>query len=115
MAPPSCDELTTSAPSPKATRDGMRAEFIDPQAVSRRPAHAILDDLLGACAPHAADLGCEAELAAVGALAAEPGDHRQRLLAGVSQGDPVGPALGMLVSVLASEFTAPLPHPAALA
>ena len=61
---------------------------------SRRPAGrraTILDELLAACAPHAAELGCEAELAAVGALAAEPGDHRQRLLAGVAQGDPIGP------------------------
>src|SRR5215216_204629 len=81
-----------------ATRDGMRAQFIDPQAESRRPATAILDELLAACAPHAADLGCEVELGAVAALAAEPGDHRQRILAGVAQGDLVGPALGMLVS-----------------
>jgi len=98
-----------------ATRDGMRAEFIDLEPESRRPAQAILEDLLGACAAHAADLGCEAELAALPALAAEPGDHRQRLLAGVAQGDQVGPALGMLVSALAADFTAGLPHPRALA
>jgi carboxylate-amine ligase len=98
-----------------ATRDGMRAEFIDPETESRRPAQAILEDLLAACAPHAAELGCEAELATVRALAAEPGDHRQRLLAGVAQGDQVGPALGMLVSALAADFTAGMHHPAALA
>jgi carboxylate-amine ligase len=98
-----------------ATRDGMRAEFIDLEPESRRPAQAILEDLLGACAAHAADLGCEAELAALPALAAVPGDHRQRLLAGVAQGDQVGPALGMLVSALAADFTAGLPHPRALA
>jgi glutamate---cysteine ligase / carboxylate-amine ligase len=98
-----------------ATRDGMRARFIDPEAETRRPASEILDELLTACAPHAADLGCEAELASVVALAAEPGDHRQRLLAGVAQGDLVGPALGMLVSALANDFTAGLAQPAALA
>jgi glutamate---cysteine ligase / carboxylate-amine ligase len=97
-----------------AVRDGMRARFIDPEAEIRRPAADILDELLAACAPHAADLGCEAELAEVGALAAEPGDRRQRVLAGASQGEPIGPALGMLVSALADEFTA-LARPAALA
>jgi glutamate---cysteine ligase / carboxylate-amine ligase len=95
-----------------ATRDGMRAEFIDPERERRRPAADFLDELLGACAPHAAELGCEAELAAVASLAAEPGDHRQRVLAGVPQGDPVGRGLGMLVSALANEFTADLPQPA---
>jgi glutamate---cysteine ligase / carboxylate-amine ligase len=98
-----------------ATRDGMRAQFIDPEFERRRPAADILDGLLAACAPHAAELGCEAELAAVVGLAAEPGDHRQRLLAGVAQGEPVGPALGMLVSALANDFTAGLAQPAALA
>jgi len=98
-----------------ATRDGMRAHFIDPEGETRRPATDILDELLAACAPHAAELGCEQELAAVAALAAEPGAHRQRMLAGVAQGEPIGPGLGMLVSALASEFTAGLPQPAALA
>jgi glutamate---cysteine ligase / carboxylate-amine ligase len=98
-----------------ATRDGMRALFIDPEGETRRPAGDILDELLAGCAPHAAELGCEPELAAVSALAAEPGDHRQRVLAGVAQGEPVGPGLGMLVSALAGEFTAGMPQPAALA
>jgi glutamate---cysteine ligase / carboxylate-amine ligase len=88
-----------------ATRDGMRAEFLQPDDCTRRPVRAILDDLLAACAPHATALDCEAELRAVPALADEPGYHRQRLLAGVQQGDPVGPALGLLVSALASEFS----------
>jgi len=98
-----------------ATRDGMRAQFIDPDAVARRPAVEILDELLAACAPHAAELGCQAELAGVTALAAEPGAHRQRIIAGVAQGDPVGPALGALVSTLSAEFTAGIVQPAALA
>ena len=98
-----------------ASRDGMRAEFLDPAREGHRPVREILDELLAACAPHAAALGCEAELAAVPALAAEPGDHRQRMLAGVAQGEPVGPALGMLVCALASDFTAGRAQPAALA
>jgi carboxylate-amine ligase len=98
-----------------ATRDGMQAQFIDPDAERRRPAEEILDELLAACAPHAVELGCEAELASVAALAAHPGDHRQRLLAGVAQGDRVGPALGMLVSALATDFTAGIAQRAALA
>ena len=77
-----------------ATRDGMRAEFIDPEHDTRRPAREILGELLAACAPHAAALGCKAELAGVAALAAEPGDQRQRLLAGVPQGESVGSGLG---------------------
>ena len=98
-----------------ATRDGMRADFIDPESETRKPARAILDDLLAACAPHAAELGCEAELAAVEGLADMPGDHRQRMLAGVQQGDAVGPGLGILVAALANDFAAGLAQPAALA
>jgi carboxylate-amine ligase len=92
-----------------ATRDGMRAEFIEPARDCRRPALDVLEELLAACAPHAAELGCAAELDGASALAAEPGDHRQRLLAGVSQGDRAGPGLGMLVCALAGEFTAEQP------
>jgi glutamate---cysteine ligase / carboxylate-amine ligase len=98
-----------------ASRDGMRTRFIDPERELRRPAADILDELLAACAPHAAELGCEAELAAVAGLAAEPGEQRQRALAGVEQGKPVGPGLASLVRALADEFTADLPRPAALA
>lgn len=89
-----------------ATRDGMRADFNDPEGDRRRPAREILDELLAACAPHAAELGCEAELAAVAALADDPGDQRQRMLADVRRGDAVGPALGSLVRALAADFTA---------
>ena len=60
------------------------------------------------------DVG-EDELAAVAALSEEPGDHRQRIVAGVAQGEPIGPGLGLLVSELAAAFTADRPHPAALA
>jgi glutamate---cysteine ligase / carboxylate-amine ligase len=98
-----------------ATRDGICADFIDPEAGGHRPARAILEDLLAACAPHAADLGCEAELAAVVSLAAAPGHERQRMLAGVEPGEPAGPRLAPLVAALASEFSVPRPQPAALA
>jgi len=93
-----------------ATRDGMRAQFLDPVRRACRPARDVLAELLSACAPHAAALGCDEELAGVEALAAEPGDQRQRVRVGVAQGDPVGPALGMLVSALAAEFTAGAPR-----
>ena len=90
----------------------MRAEFIDPERDGRAGRRStILDELLAACAPHAAELGCEAELAALPALAAEPGDHRQRLLAGVGPGRARRAGLGMLVAALANDFTAGLPSP----
>jgi carboxylate-amine ligase len=88
-----------------AARDGMRAEFLDPACDDRRPAADSLAELLSACAPHAAALGCEAELDDVAELAASPGDEHQRALAGVSQGAHVGAALAMLVCSLAGEFT----------
>ena len=93
-----------------ATRDGMSAHFVDPEGERRRPAREVLDDLLAACAPHAVELGCEAELAAAAALADDPGHQRQRMLAGVRQGVPVGAALGTLVSALAADFTARPPR-----
>src|SRR5215204_4939456 len=37
-----------------ATRDGTRAHFIDPERGGRRPVRDVLDDVLAACAPHAA-------------------------------------------------------------
>jgi glutamate---cysteine ligase / carboxylate-amine ligase len=85
-----------------ASRDGIQANFIDPEGDRRRPAREILDDLLAACAPHATELGCEAELAAVAALADDPGHQRQRMLAGV----PADPDLGLLVGALAADFEA---------
>jgi carboxylate-amine ligase len=98
-----------------ASRDGMRAEFIDPGAGGRRPVRAMLEELLAACAPHAAALGCEQELAAVPGLADEPGYGRQRMLAGVPQGEAVGSGLGMLVCALAADFSLGRPEAAALA
>jgi carboxylate-amine ligase len=64
-----------------AARDGMRAELIDGFALRTRPAVAMLEDLLATCRPFAAALGCAAELRAASALAADPGDARQRRIA----------------------------------
>ena len=98
-----------------ATRDGMRAAFLDPE---RRGAQAGARDPRGAArrvraARRRARLRGRAGL--VRGLAAAPGDHRQRLLAGVEQGDAVGPGLGMLVAALANDFGTGLAQPAALA
>ena len=50
----------------------------------------ILDELLDACAPHAARSAARPSSAACAALAAEPGDDRQRVLAGVPR-EPADP------------------------
>ncbi|HWT22961.1 MAG TPA: YbdK family carboxylate-amine ligase, partial [Solirubrobacteraceae bacterium] len=68
-----------------ASRDGTRAELIDVESECRRPLRDVLDDLLAACAPHACALRCEQELAGIRAIAAQPGDERQRMLAGVAR------------------------------
>jgi hypothetical protein len=59
--------------------------------------------MLEACAPHAEQLGCSAELARVPELAAEGSDGRQRRLADERGG------LGGLVEALADEFVAAPP------
>lgn len=64
-----------------AARDGMAAELIDPAAERRVPAGEQLDALWEACAPHAAALGCEAQLAPVRAMALQTGALRQLELA----------------------------------
>jgi len=60
-----------------AARDGMDAELIDPERKRRVPARDVLEHLLGACAPHARDLGCQRELARVNSLAERTGADRQ--------------------------------------
>jgi len=77
-----------------AARDGMRAELIDGFGVGTRPVRDQLDEILDACRPYAASLGCAAELAAVPALAADPGDVRQRRLAAVHGLERVPALLG---------------------
>ncbi len=65
-----------------ASRDGMDARLIDPVAERRVPARQLLDRLLDAIRPHAADLGCEDALESVTMLARETGASRQRRIAG---------------------------------
>ncbi len=64
-----------------AARDGMDARLIDPLREQRTPAREQLERLLEACAPHAAELGCEAELAPIQAMAEQTGARRQLALA----------------------------------
>jgi carboxylate-amine ligase len=80
-----------------AARDGMRAELLDGFGGGRRPVMDVLAELLDVCRPHAAELGCASELAAVPALAADPGDARQRRLARAH-------GVGRLPALLSREF-----------
>jgi carboxylate-amine ligase len=64
-----------------AARDGMDARLIDPARERRTAVREQLDRLLDACAPHAAVLDCEHELAAIEAMAVHNGAKRQLALA----------------------------------
>jgi carboxylate-amine ligase len=64
-----------------AARDGMDARLIDPAREQRTPVREQLDRLLTACAPHAAVLGCETELALIETMAERNGAKRQLALA----------------------------------
>jgi carboxylate-amine ligase len=84
-----------------ASRDGLEARLLDDRRPSgRRAARAALAELLEYCAPQARELGCEAELADAGALAADPGYARQRRFA-----ERRGPRA--LVARLADEYAHP--------
>jgi glutamate---cysteine ligase / carboxylate-amine ligase len=61
-----------------AARDGMDARLIDDRFGTRRPVRDVLAELLEDCRPFAVELGCGAELSAAAALAADPGEARQR-------------------------------------
>jgi carboxylate-amine ligase len=65
-----------------AARDGVAAELIDPDRGMRVPVAEIVNDVVDACMPHAADLGCADELAMVRRLIERPSAARQRALAG---------------------------------
>ena len=86
-----------------AARDGVEAEFIDPDRECRVPVRELLEPLLEACAPHAEALGCAGELNLVRRLVEEPGAERQRRLAGEDDDQR------RLVAGLADDFT---PYPA---
>ncbi len=87
-----------------ALRDGMGADFVDPDHDRLRPAPELLEELLEACAPHAAALGCEAELASVRGLAEDSGATRQRVSAGAASHDDLVDLVGSLVD----EFLVPV-------
>ena len=80
-----------------AARDGMEAVLVDTRTFRPRPARDMLAELVAACVPVAAELGCGAELAAVAAIAADPGYARQRRFAAEH-------GLGALPARLADEF-----------
>jgi carboxylate-amine ligase len=81
-----------------ATRDGVAARLIDPVAGVRVPLAEHAGELLAACAPHAAALGCASELARVTDLLGEGANAHQRRLADERGG------LEGLVEALAEEF-----------
>jgi carboxylate-amine ligase len=88
-----------------ATRDGMRAELLDPAAGTRRPARELLEELLAQCEPHAVALRCDAELRGAGDLASLPGVDRQRAAAGLRPGQRDGqPHLRDVLAELSAAF-----------
>ncbi len=80
-----------------AARDGVEAEFVDPVEGKPLPVRKLVAELMSACAPHAAELGCTDELESLEALLAHPGPARQRKL---------GSRLGLegLVADMAMDF-----------
>jgi carboxylate-amine ligase len=81
-----------------AARDGVDAALIDPVREARVPISELVGELLEACAPHARELGCAAELASVEDLVRSPGAAHQLSLARGSD------RLPGLVAELAREF-----------
>ena len=61
-----------------AARDGTRARLVDPDRDRRVAVRTLTEDVLGACEPHARELGCSEELGRVRALVDAPGAERQR-------------------------------------
>jgi glutamate---cysteine ligase / carboxylate-amine ligase len=81
-----------------AARDGMQARFLDAQSEGKISAHDVLERTLEACAHHADELGCRAELESARELSRHPGVERQR-----GQAREVGGLTG-LVETLADAF-----------
>jgi carboxylate-amine ligase len=61
-----------------AARDGCLARLIDPATGTRVPVQELVAELLQDCRPHAAALGCAADLEGVGRLALANGAAQQR-------------------------------------
>jgi len=80
-----------------AARDGVEAQLVDPVRGRAVEVVDIVADLMMACAPHAAELGCADELKLVSGLLVDNGSTRQRRLA--NRDGLVG-----LVSDLAEDF-----------
>jgi carboxylate-amine ligase len=87
-----------------ASRDGMGAQLIEPALRERRPVRERLEAMVEACAPHAAELGCTAELESVAVLAEAPGAARQRAVARAEGGEPAGSRLRELMAALQADF-----------
>jgi carboxylate-amine ligase len=87
-----------------AARDGTAAELIDPHRGRRVPVAQIAHEVVEACMPHAADLGCTAELTAVRDLVDHPPAARQRELAGPHDDQRA------LVAALADAFASQAPE-----
>lgn len=64
-----------------AARDGVDAELVDPVRGRAVPVVDVVGDLMVACAPHAARLGCAQELKRLAELLVRGGPERQRWLA----------------------------------
>lgn len=84
-----------------AARDGVEAELVDPVRGRAVPVLEIAAELMHACGPHAATLGCTAQLDLLAELLDDPGPARQRTLA--ARGGLEG-----LAADLALDFNAPL-------
>jgi glutamate---cysteine ligase / carboxylate-amine ligase len=90
-----------------AARDGPDARLIDARQERRVPVRVQVRDLLDACGPHAAALGCETELAQIERLAERGGAERQVVRARADD------RLAGLVETLADAFCErPAPEPA---
>jgi carboxylate-amine ligase len=61
-----------------AARDGLDARLIDPRRRRRVPVRTLVRELVEECEPHAASLGCVAQLGELTRLAAHGGADRQR-------------------------------------
>ncbi len=81
-----------------AARDGVAAKLVDPAARGSVSVADAVARLLDACAPHAVELDCAAELDSVRTLLADPGATRQRRVAEHH-------GLDGLVAVLSADFT----------
>jgi len=92
-----------------ASRDGMDAKFVDPDAGRCVPVADRLAETLRSCAPHAEFLRCEAELASVTTLAERPGALRQRAVGARAEGIP-----GVL-RAMHGEFVSAAAEPAVIA